>query len=952
VSGMDPSMLDLFRQELETQSEELTAGLLRLEQAPTETGHVAALMRAAHSIKGAARIVGFTDAVRLAHDLEDCFEGLERGHFALVAADCDLLLAGVDLLRRYKEPSSADDTEAVAALAREVEPLLSRIAAFSRPAGSKGPEPAPATSAEPSSPPAGAPPSPMAAQFLDATRGSQSVLAALVRDAEVGAVTSSAMDEGLRAASRIASLARLAGLPTARRLASLALAALEAIRSHGTPESQDVEALAGAVRLLADAGDVVADVAGALPVDVEERIAAWERLVAGDRTAQATSAGEAATPVPAPGRATDPAAVAPPPTELVAPSERAPDVVRTEAPPEAPTPVSALAALRRGSAEVTPSVSGKPDALPQPARFVRITSENLDRLMGLAGESLVQANWLQPFADSLVALKSSQYSLSVQLERLREVYGEAGDDSRASELLRTAFIELEGGQELMNERIAEMEHYARRSAGLSDRLYREVVRSRMRPIADGLRAFPRLVRDLARKLGKSAHLEIEGEETEVDRDILDKLEAPLNHLLRNAVDHGIETPEERNAGGKPPQGRIVLQAAHRAGMLWIRLVDDGQGIDVERIRERIVARSILSADAAATLSEGELIDYLFTPGFSTTNAVSEISGRGVGLDVVRSTVGSLGGSIHASSEAGRGTVFELELPLTLSVVRALLVEISGEPFAVPVTRLEQILRIEEDDEFTVQGRRCCSWNGHNIGLVSAALVLDLEPTEDSGAATNVIVLRDRNGRVGLCVNRLEGEHDLVVRPIPKRLGKLPDVSAAAVLPDGRIVLIIDVDDVIRNIARLNVAGRLAAGPERRKSLQLLRHRVLVADDSESVRELECRLLENRGYETHSAVDGEDALTTLAASHFDLLITDADMPKLDGFELIRRVRAIAAFDGLPIVMVSYNETEDYSHRALEAGADRYVTKSQITTGAWLESIEQLLESAAGAGRDRR
>jgi two-component system sensor histidine kinase and response regulator WspE len=948
-------MLDLFRQELEAQSEELAAGLLRLEQTPSDTRHVAAMMRAAHSIKGAARIAGFADAVRLAHDLEDCFEDLAQGRLELAATDYDELLSSVDLLRRYKEPSSPDDSEVVGSLARDVEAMLRRIAELRRSAGSPR---APETSRGSPTPSPSVTSSPMVAQFRDATGDAQRVLTAFVRDAGGGTPRTSALDDAHEAAARVASVARLAGLRTAGRLASLATAALEIMRSRGAPESADLEALAGAVRLLGAGAGGGADLGEELSAEVEERVAEWERLVRGDEAVGPTGtdhspslpAAEAAQrpfpPRPS-GEQAAPARSAAPTSR--ASRERPPEGGEIDAPPEVPTPGSGLVVVR-GKSGTTPSIASKPDSVAQPSRFVRITTENLDRLMGLAGESLVQANWLQPFADSLLALKSAQYSLSLQLERLREVFGEAGDDGRASELLRGAFAELQSGQELMNDRIAEMEHYARRSVSLSDRLYHEVVQSRMRPIADGIRGFPRLVRDVARSLGKSAHLEIEGEDTEVDRDILEKLEAPLNHLLRNSVDHGLESPEERTAQGKPPQGRVVLRAAHRAGMLWIRLADDGRGIDVDRIRERIVDRSILTAEAAATLSDGDLIDYLFTPGFSTAKSVSEISGRGVGLDVVRSTVGSLGGSVHATSEAGRGTMFELELPLTLSVVRALLVEVSGEPFAVPVTRLEQILRLEESDVFTVQGRRCCSWNGHNIGLVPAALVLDLEATGTDDEATNVIVLRDRKGRMGLCVDRLLGEHDLVVRPITKRLGKIPDISAAAVLPDGQIVLIIDVDDVLRNIARLNVSGRLTGAPHRARGVQLLRHRVLVADDSESVRELECRLLESRGYETHPAVDGEDAMAHLAASHFDLLITDADMPKLDGFELIQKVRATPAFDGLPIVMVSYNETQDYSRRALEAGADRYVTKSQITTGAWLETIEKLLEDAGGAGRN--
>ena len=235
------------------------------------------------------------------------------------------------------------------------------------------------------------------------------------------------------------------------------------------------------------------------------------------------------------------------------------------------------------------------------------------------------------------------------------------------------------------------------SEDLSSRLHHEVLASRMRPLADGIRGFPRLVRDLARELGKQARFEVVGETTGVDRDILDRLEAPLNHLIRNAVDHGLELPEERRAAGKQAMGTIRLEARHRAGMLQIILSDDGRGIDLERLRAKVVERELTTAAIAAQLSEAELLEFLFLPGFSTKEHVTEVSGRGVGLDVVHNMVRAVGGLVRVNARPGKGTRFVLQLPITVSVIRALLVEIAGEPYAFPLSRIDRIFMLDRKD---------------------------------------------------------------------------------------------------------------------------------------------------------------------------------------------------------------------------------------------------------------
>lgn len=313
-------------------------------------------------------------------------------------------------------------------------------------------------------------------------------------------------------------------------------------------------------------------------------------------------------------------------------------------------------------------------------RVVRVEAENLNRIMALSGEMLVEAKWLQPFADSLGLLKDRQKDLQATIEALRLQLTEAGQTA-SLELVEKARSKERECRDTLTERLGELELYALRTTNLSYRLYREVIGSNMRPFSDAMVAFPRMVRDLATSLGKQVQLDVLGKGTLVDRDILRKLESPLTHILRNAVDHGVELPEERLAAGKPVRSTIRIEALHRGGMLSITISDDGRGVRFEKVRQQLVALGLFSADEAENLSEAELCEHLYQPGFSTAEAVTEVSGRGVGLDVVSSMANEVGGTVRFSSVAGEGTSIHFQLPLTLSVVRTLLVEIAGEPYA-------------------------------------------------------------------------------------------------------------------------------------------------------------------------------------------------------------------------------------------------------------------------------
>jgi two-component system sensor histidine kinase and response regulator WspE len=802
----DMSMLHLFSMEAETQTRLLNDGLLTLERDPQNADSLETLMRAAHSLKGAARIVQLSAAERLAHAMEDCFVAAQEGRIVLTSEHIEVLLQGVDMLTRLAQvAATASAAEKLDAFHTELGALVAAIAAIVTPRATP-PPPAPPRQQAPSLP---VPEAPAAPNTPPAS-------------AERPVVSASAGDERIPSPST--------------------------------------------------------------PVPFQNMpMAAPDGSVSDHMPVPAQSSPELAPPAP------------------------------------------------RESAEK--------------GRMVRVTAETLNRLMGLAGESLVESRWLEPFANALRQLKRNQLELADVVERLRESLAGLDVPERVAEHATAARRKVDECRHMLSDRLTELELFARRSENLSDRLYREAIDSRMRPFDDGVQGFPRMVRDIARRLGKKVTLEIIGRGTEVDRDILERLEAPLSHLLRNAIDHGIEPPEERLAVGKPEEGTIRLEAAHKGGMLSITVSDDGRGVELERLRQKIVSKQLTTAEMAESLTEAELVDFLFLPAFSTKESVTEISGRGVGLDVVHDMAQEVGGTVRAVSELGKGMHFFLQLPLTLSVLRTLLVEIAGEPYAFPLARIDRALMLPKDDIDVVANRQYFTMDGRHIGLLSAHQVLEVQESTAYSDTLPVIVVSDRLNCYGLVVDRFFGESDLVVQPLDPRLGKVPDISAAALMEDGSPILIIDVEDMVRSVDNLLVGRRLRkvgrtvsaiAGPTRK--------RILVIDDSLTVREVERQLLANHGYEVEVAVDGMDGWNAVRVGHYDLVITDLDMPRMTGFELVSQIKNDSHLRALPVMIVSYKGSEDDRTRGLEAGANYYLTKSSFHDETLLQAVVDLIGEA--------
>lgn len=435
-------------------------------------------------------------------------------------------------------------------------------------------------------------------------------------------------------------------------------------------------------------------------------------------------------------------------------------------------------------------------------RVLRLTAQNINRLMGLAAESMVETRWLRPFFDSLHHLKLNFNQIFILIDNLKSSLG----SNLLNEVIKAHFFSL--GDTLLDfqrdysDRLVDLEMFIARHSHLSDRFYSEVIESRMRPFADAVEAFPRMVWVTARQLKKKARLEIHGKSTLIDREILEKLEVPLGHLLRNAIDHGIGTPEERIAVGKLPEGVIRLEASHKAGMLNILVSDDGRGINIEVLKNKIVKDHLLSEDDVSKLSEQELLNFLLLPKFSTAEKVTDLSGRGIGLNIVKNLLKEVSGSIHIENRPGKGMSFLLKLPLTLSVMRALITRIGKGIFAFPLADIEQTITISRNQVEEIENQKFFFHLGTNIGLIPASQVLNLGGLESFSSTLPIVILRKSSNYYGIIVDEFIEEKELVIQETESRLGKIPCISSGSVMENGDPVLIIDIEKMIEAIEKL------------------------------------------------------------------------------------------------------------------------------------------------------
>jgi chemotaxis protein histidine kinase CheA/CheY-like chemotaxis protein len=464
----------------------------------------------------------------------------------------------------------------------------------------------------------------------------------------------------------------------------------------------------------------------------------------------------------------------------------------------------------------------------------------------------------------------------------------------------------------------------------------------MVPVRRVLAALPRIVRDVAQATGKEVLLETSGEDVELDKQVLDGIADALKHLVINAVDHGCETPAERVAAGKPAQAVVSVSARSVGGTVVIEVADDGAGVDEDAVREKALRLGMIAPDSGLTGSA--LLSLLFTPAFSTNDTVTETSGRGVGLDVVRNAVEDLGGSVEIRSERGAGTTFVLVLPLTLGVLRCLVARVGDERYAVPVPGVVESLSLRDAEVHQLAGAPVVLRHGVSVPLLDLGAALGLS-RNGSEAPRAALVVRHTNGsQIAWAVDRLEGESELVVKDLGAFVGRVPYVAGATIDGDGSVVCLLDLRELADRatggtalLASTGAPSRKTAGavPAQRKP------RVLVVEDSVGVRELQRVILEGAGYQVETAVDGLDGASRLRDDPADLVLSDVEMPGMDGFALTRTIRRTKGWENVPVVIMT-SRGEDHARQAgLEAGCSAYLLKNEFDQETLVSTVRRLV-----------
>lgn len=647
-----------------------------------------------------------------------------------------------------------------------------------------------------------------------------------------------------------------------------------------------------------------------------------------------------------------------PPTTQTQTGEHPVDASSNGPPPDS-LPTRELPAVNPLTAPPMPRQQGVPPppenqtvVIRQAEESIRVTVSKLDRLMAEVTELFVarmhSEEQIQAVADlqrlhnrwqrEWRGVRTSYIRL---VRRLQDQHDELGAEMPA--LFR--FLEfnqrsLSEANRLLSSLAHNVAQDTLRLSTLADQLQDEIGGLRLVPFEAVIGGFQRMVRDTARDIGKEVTLEIEGAAVEIDKAVLDSLREPLMHLLRNAVDHGIEAPNVRAAAGKPSVGRVRIVVDQRGSEIVIYVSDDGGGIDADAVRRSAVSKGLISEMDAANQSDEEIRTYIFYSGFSTANSVTRLSGRGMGMDIVRDRVESLRGRVSVESVIGSGTTITLNVPVSLTRIRCVLLRVGDQRFGVPSAMVMRMDTFSRKHVFTAEGRDVLLINQRPMPLVSMASVLEVP---SSGAAEEdeirVVALRATDRTVAFEVDGLESEIELVLKPLGPELARTHFVSGAALLGTGEIIIILDANDLVRRATGTFLPQRRAAITAPMPTVRRLR--VLVVDDSITTRTLEKNILETAGFDVFTAMDGTEAWSMLPQYDFDAIISDVEMPNMNGLELCAQVKSSGRFQHIPVVLLTSLSKPEQREAGLRVGADAYLVKSQFDQGELLATIQSVV-----------
>jgi len=925
-------LIDAFTAETSEFLQSMETHLLAMESSNLEErkASVKEMFRAAHSIKGAGSMLGFQKVSAAAHTLEDCFVILrDRTDLsALEPTTVSVLLQGVDTLKKISVESIQHSDIITPDQTENLEAIAQIHAQFEAKYGKPEPPPVPA-----------------------ASRSAAPETLKLIFEHELPPIFNR-LETELSQASE-------ADLP--KSVTALNHVYYQLSGLAGMLQLPDFGKVAEPLRDLIDSPDLTL-----------ERLQSEGWAIAQNLQTARLQLLE--------GRAIELPQISPPPSDESQASETPPPI--SPSPPLPLSPSSPLPNLQRPT--------------------IRVDLERLTELVNLVGELVINRTNLElqeselrgevkRIRRSIVDLNQFGGQLREEYDRLSFADWRGGNDN--SGLVgkiagfETEFPAIANGKSSQTHPhfdILEMDRYTEfhstaaevietaqaisQSATKLDILAMKFERStdQLRRITEQLRSrvmqlrvvsfsravdhLPRALRDMCLTYDKDVNLLLVGRDTKIDESLLDALRDPLVHLVRNAFDHGIEMPEVRQATGKPASGQIEIAARHQGGQTIITVADDGKGIDPEIIRRKVVNKGLATEEQAQEFSIAELYDFLFWPGFSTAEGVSDLSGRGVGLDVVRTNLRTVRGTVKVDSRLGKGTSFIIKLPLLLSITDALMVKTDRNKIAVPLDAVEEILHIKASEVHTAGNQPMLWWREEFIRLVRMQDLLEYSvlgpdaPSPDPLTQDHipVLVLASSEGMLAVAVERLIGQQEIVVKPLPPPLSKPRGVLGSTILGDGKVVTILDVDDLVGQPSLANssiapVSGKLSQMPSSSQSPQ-----ILIVDDSYTIRQLLSMMLTRARYRVVQAKDGLDALEKLQNGlDCSLAIVDIEMPRMDGFELLRSMRSTQRFAKIPVAMLTSRSGEKHRQMAMELGANQYFTKP-YSEAQLLEAIPLLIK----------
>jgi two-component system, chemotaxis family, sensor kinase CheA len=621
--------------------------------------------------------------------------------------------------------------------------------------------------------------------------------------------------------------------------------------------------------------------------------------------------------------------------ENTSPQAPVEQVLQTSAVPESPAlSLKTSTTNQKSEAKVSDSPYTIPtDSAPQQpvsnyrVDTLRINPVRVDELLTNAGELTVTHKHIERRLEDVDALID-------QFEELQRNY-QRWTNTDASDLLKPVhdnLIRIKSG----------FHEDCHRLNRVSDKITQTIHTIRLMPFSNLFSQFPRMVHDLAKSLNKKVSLELVGGDVVVDKHILEQLKDPLVHLIRNALHHGLESTAERLAANKPEQGSICIRALHASDYVILEISDDGHGFNLDKIKQRAVRSGLKSEEQLAQLTEEQLYDLVMTPGFSTADSINEISGRGVGLDVVHTNIEQLKGQIRIQSQKNQGITFTLRVPLTLATMRVQTIRSGAHCYVIPLEYIRYSTLIKRKDIFMLEGKPTIQWNDQPIAVIDLATILELTSADQESADDTLIVtiLMVDNDLFGIFVDELLDETEITLKPNCKLLKRIPNVSASTILVSGEVSLVLNPVDILNSmrtrfeLSSKKVSNKNLEKPKSPKS-------ILLAEDSITTRTQEKRILEAAGFLVTTAVDGLDAYSKFKNSSFDAIISDIEMPNMNGLSLAEAIRKNKRHEQTPIILVTSLSSEADQRRGLEAGANAYIVKSRFDQNTLLETLDRLL-----------